>query len=241
MILPAVIGHRGAAGLAPENTLAAVRAAAGAGLTMVEFDVRLTADGEPVVFHDDELERTSDGRGRVADLGLTQLRRLDAGSWFGAAFAGEGIPTLDEVLELCLELGLAVNIEIKPDTGREAETARIALGRAIRRWPADRPVPLVSSFAVAALETAVDVAPSWPRGLLVGAVPDDWSGLAERMKCATIHADHARLDAGRVAEIRQSGRRVLAYTVNDPVRAAGLWAMGVAAVFSDAPPFVMIS
>src|SRR5271169_865003 len=101
--LPPVIGHRGAAAHAPENTLAGFRAARVLGCTWVEFDVRLTGDGALVVCHDDQLKRTTDGHGQISKLPLAAIRRWDAGSWFSKSFAGEMIPTLDETLELCRE------------------------------------------------------------------------------------------------------------------------------------------
>jgi glycerophosphoryl diester phosphodiesterase len=234
--LPSVIGHRGAAALAPENTLASFRRAAQLGVAMVEFDVRLSGDGEPVVFHDDTLVRTTNGSGRVAEHSLKALKRLDAGSWFAPDFAGEAIPSLAEVLELCRTLGLAVNMEIKPDAGREAETARVAMAGAALLW-GDSPPPLVSSFARLSLEVARDEHPGWPRGLLVGRVPADWRQRAATLGCAAIHADQRRLSAAQVAEIRAGGLAVLAYTVNDGNRARKLWAAGVASVFSDSPNF----
>ncbi len=235
IILPPLIGHRGVAGLAPENTLASFRRAAALGVTMVEFDVRLTADGLPVVFHDDTLERTTDGAGAVAAHSLAELKRLDAGSWFAAEFGGERIATLDEVLVLCRELGLGFNLEIKPDAGRPAETARVALERAAILWPAAAPVPLVSSFVGACLAVARDRAPAWPRGLLVESVPEDWRVQAEVYDCGTVHADHRHLDREIVAAITGSGRSVLAYTVNDAIRARELRGMGIRSVFSDYP------
>lgn len=235
MTLPEVIGHRGAAGFAPENTLASFRHAAGLGCAMVEFDVRLTADDQPVVFHDDTLERTTDGAGRVADHSLAAIKALDAGRWFAPAFAGEPVATLDEVLGLCLDLGLAINMEIKPDAGREAETTRRALDRARALWPAGRPEPLISSFAEECLALARDLAPGWPRGLLVTELPVDWRDRADRLDCATINADHTALTPEDVAAIRASGRAVLAYTVNDRARERVLFNMGIASVFSDFP------
>ncbi|CAA7621499.1 glycerophosphodiester phosphodiesterase family protein [Magnetospirillum sp. UT-4] len=222
LILPPVIGHRGAAGHAPENTPASFRAAAALGCRMVEFDVRLSADGVPVVFHDDTLERCTGATGPVKARGLAELQRL-------------GVATLAEVLALCLELGLAVNIEIKPDRGDERATAAAALEVAAGAWPSDRPPPLVSSFSRVALATARQVAPAWPRGLLVGGLPADWRQAAEALGCVAIHADHRRLGAATIARIAAAGLAVLAYTVNDPGRAAVLWRRGVAAVFSDRP------
>src|SRR5690606_29353427 len=102
-----------------ENTLAGFRKAAALGVRWIEFDVRLSADGECVLLHDDTLDRTTNGRGRADLLSLSELRRLDAGSWFGAEFVGERIPTLDETIRLCSELGLAANVEVKPGPGAE--------------------------------------------------------------------------------------------------------------------------
>jgi glycerophosphoryl diester phosphodiesterase len=224
VILPPVIGHRGAAALAPENTLASFARAAACGAAMVEFDVRLSADRQPVVFHDDSLDRTTAGHGPVRRHGLAELQAL-------------GVASLDEVLRLCGGLGLRLNMEIKPDRGDEALTARIAVGRALALWQG--PPPLVSSFSRRALAEARVVAPDWPRGLLVGRVPRDWARAAERLGCVALHADHRRLDAALVAEIRGAGLAVLAYTVNDPARAETLWRWGVASVFSDDPGAVM--
>lgn len=235
ILLPPEIGHRGAAGLAPENTLAGFRHAAALGVAMVEFDVRLSADGRPVVFHDDRLERTSTGSGPVADHSLAALKTLDAGSWFAPRFAGEAIPTLDEVLALCRELGLGVNLEIKPDPGREAETARIALERTLALWPASAQPPLVSSFAAASLAVARAAAAHWPRGLLVETIPPDWRQSVRALDCAAIGADHHGLDDAAVAEVRSSGLLVLAYTVNDQKRQTQLRTMGVSSVFTDFP------
>lgn len=226
--LPPVIGHRGACGHAPENTLASFARAAELGCRMVEFDVRLSADGVPVVFHDDTLERCTDGRGRVGARPLAALRRLDAGR-------GERIPTLAEVLELCLARGLGANIEIKPDPGAGRATAVAALDLAGRLWPADRPAPLVSSFNREALAAAREILPAWPRGLLVERVPADWAALAERYGCVALHAHHRALPEATVRAIRARGLAVLAYTVNRSRRAQELWKRGVMAVFSDVP------
>ena len=92
-----MIGHRGAAASAPENTLAGLRCAKALGCRWVELDVRLTADRQPVVIHDNRLQRTTDGRGRVSALPLAAIRRHDAGAWFAPSFAGERVPTLEEV------------------------------------------------------------------------------------------------------------------------------------------------
>src|SRR5438105_4409260 len=96
---PLVVAHRGASGAAPENTIAAIRLALEAGADMIEIDVQQTREGEIIVFHDATLGRTTNGRGIVKKKMLSELRELDAGSWFAKKFTGEKIPTLDAVLE----------------------------------------------------------------------------------------------------------------------------------------------
>lgn len=239
MQLPKVIGHRGAAASAPENTLAGFRRAAALAAPWVEFDARLTADGQAVVIHDDRLERTTDGHGRVADRTLAELRRLDAGRWFDAAFAGEPVPTVAEAMTEIAALGLGANIEIKPDRGREADTARVALAEAAAVWPSDRPAPLVSSFSQEALAAARAVVPDWPRGFLVDRLPSDWRDITVRLACCTVNCNQRHLDAGAVAGIREAGLAVLAWTVNDPRKARRLWDWGVAGLFTDVPEVLL--
>src|SRR5262249_49277981 len=104
--LPRLIGHRGACGLAPENTVASFRKAEELGVRWVEFAVHLSADGVPVVIHDDTVNRTTSGRGKVAALTLTELQALDAGTWFEPRFRGELVPTLETIVALLGRLGL---------------------------------------------------------------------------------------------------------------------------------------
>lgn len=239
LFLPKVIGHRGAAAHAPENTLASFRKAAALGTRMVEFDVKLTRDGVPIVMHDDMVDRTTDGTGAVRDMTFDRIRTLDAGGWFGPAFAGERVPTLEETLRLCLDLGLAINIEIKPCPGREAETAEVALAAARALWPADRPLPLVSSFALESLHAAQHAAPDWPRGYLIWERPANWRDNVAALRPSTINVSHEQETAGSIAAYRSTGLPVIAYTVNDPGRARALFDLGVAAVFSDAPDAIL--
>lgn len=240
-VLPRVIGHRGAAALAPENTLAGVRQAAALGVRMVEFDAKLTADGVPVLMHDDTLDRTTDGTGPVAQTSLEAIRRFDAGAWFAPAFAGERVPTLAEALTAAAALGLAVNIEIKPCPGRARETAEAVLAVARAHWPAGagRPLPLISSFEVACLEAARALAPDWPRGYLIWERPADWRDILAAVAPATLHVSRTHEDSARLAEYRATGLPVAVYTVNDPAEARALFAQGVAAVFSDTPGTIL--
>lgn len=233
-----MIGHRGAAARAPENTLAGLRQARALGCAWVEFDVRLTGDGALVLCHDSQLDRTTSGSGPVSAQTLAAIRECDAGSWFDPAFAGERIPTLDEALLLAAELDLGANVEIKADRGREYATA-VAVADTIERLGGRAPALLVSSFLVSALAALRDVAPQIPRGVLFRLVPRGWAELAVRLGCAMIGADHRRLRPRRIAAIRAAGYQLAAYTVNDPARAALLFDWGVTSVFSDAPDIIL--
>jgi len=232
---PFVIAHRGSPRAAPENTLASFRQAARDGAKWVEFDVSLTSDGRAVIFHDDELERTSDGVGPLALTPFEAVRNLDAGGWFGPAFAGEPVPTLEEALELFAEEGLAFNMEIKPDQGREVETAAVALAIARECWPADAPMPLISSFSRVSVATAKEVQPGWPRGLLFDRVTDDWKNAGAQLGVVSCGANHLHLSQEHIAAMHAAGFGVMAYTVNEIARAKTLRSWGLDALFTDIP------
>ncbi len=234
--LPPVIGHRGVAASAPENTLAGLRRAKALGCTWVEFDVRLTDDGALVLCHDSRLDRTTDRSGIVAETPLAAIERCDAGRWFAAGFAGERVPTLDEALSLAAELELGANIEMKADRGREYATAAAVASAVERRHGS--PMILVSSFLPSALAALQDLAPQLPRGVLFRLIPWSWAETARRLGCTMIGADHRRLRPGRIAAVRAAGYRLAAYTVNDPARASLLFDWGVTSVFSDAPDII---
>ncbi len=235
--LPPVIGHRGAAAYAPENTLAGFRAAKALGCAWVEFDVRLTADSAPVVCHDDALLRTTGARGRISKLSLAATRQLDAGSWFGPGFAGEGLPTLDEVLALCRGIGLGANIEIKAERSRGPATVA-AVADCLARLTENLPPVLISSFLADAIEEAGRLIPEIPRGMLWRRLPRTWRSVAAQLGCATIHCGQADLTRKEAAEVCDAGYELLAYTVNDAARARELFAWGIASVFSDAPDII---
>ena len=163
--LPPVIGHRGACGHAPENTLASMRKAAEYGARWVEFDTKLSRDGHVMVFHDDRVERTTDGEGPVADMDLSALKALDAGGWYSKDFMGEPIPTLAEAMAVLATLSLGANVEIKPPPGLEAENGRAVALALARDWPGNLPKPLISSFSPETLRAAAAAAPAIPRAL----------------------------------------------------------------------------
>jgi len=236
-----VIGHRGAAGCAPENTIAGLRKAKELGCRWVELDLRLSADGELILLHDERTERTTDGRGKAFLLPGATIRGFDAGYRWGALFRGERVPTLVEAVTVLGELGIGANIELKAARGREAETGAAAAAALWRIWPPQLPAPLISSFLTAALAAARSHAPQIARGILFRAVPRDWRVIAESLGCATIHADHRSLRPALVAQIRDSGYPLLAYTVNDREWARILFDWGVTSLFSDVPHILCAS
>lgn len=263
---PRLIAHRGGGagfvGLAPENTLAGLAAAHAAGYRGVEFDVMLSADGIPFLHHDDTLERTTSGKGPIAAASAAVLDRLDAGRWRDPAYTGEALPRLAAALELCLDAGLWINLEIKPTTGRDRATAQAVAATLLARWPtlagppsapnnggtlgnrspaADpvstfAPPPLVvSSFSPAALAEIARLVPALPRALLVGALPRDGLAQCRALGCCGLHLDATYLDRRTLAALRTAAPdlRLAAYTVNDPARMAELFAAGIDALFTD--------
>lgn len=223
--LPRFIAHRCGGVLAPENTLAGLHAAAAKGFRAVEFDVMLSADGTPVLIHDETLERTTNGIGRVCETPDAVLFSLDAGN-------GERIPTLVEAAALCRQYGLIANVEIKPATGYEARTGEVVAAAVQSLW-AEAPVPFLSSFSPLALACAQSVAPELPRGLLYEKVPPDWRDDAERYGAATLHCAARHLTDTTLAEAAAANLPVICYTVNDPAQAEILFSRGASAVFTD--------
>ncbi len=237
--LPKVIGHRGAAEAAPENTLASFREAKRQGASWVEFDAKLSADNRAFLLHDDNIDRTSNAAGPARALSYDALRALDAGSWKNAQFAGERMPLLAEALSLFAQEDIQFNLELKPCPGRARETAKIILDELNHLWPAAKPKPLISSFVLECLEIARDTAPDLPRGLLLEDHAANWLDLAQNLKADTVNIWDQTATPEWVAEIKAEGYGLLVYTVNDAARAQQLIGWGVDGVFTDAPARIL--
>jgi glycerophosphoryl diester phosphodiesterase len=229
-----IIAHRGASAVAPENTLAAIARAADLGARSVELDVMLSADGVPVIIHDTDLARTTDGTGPVAAQSHESLARLDAGSWFDAAFAGEGIPSLADAVTLILDRDLSFNLEIKPSPGEDRATAAGAIALLAETWPEDAALVL-SSASIEALAVARDTAPRWRRGLIADVPPPDWRDVLADLGCASLHCAAPTATPSLIEAVHDAGYRLLAYTVNRPAKAATLFKYGVDGIFTDDP------
>jgi glycerophosphoryl diester phosphodiesterase len=170
-----IIAHRGASAVAPENTLVALSRAADAGARSVELDVMLSADGVPIIIHDTNLKRTTNGTGPVASHSFDAISQLDAGSWFGADFAGERVPTLSDAVDLIVGRKMVLNLEIKPSPGEDKETAARAINVLSETW-ADPATLVLSSASIESLEVVRDAAPQWQRGLIAKLPPANWRG-----------------------------------------------------------------
>ncbi|WP_145592583.1 glycerophosphodiester phosphodiesterase [Yersinia bercovieri] len=230
---PPIVAHRGGGALAPENTLAAIEVGARHGHKMIEFDAKLSQDGQIFLLHDDTLERTSNGWGVAGDLPWEKLIQLDAGDWYSPEFRGERLPLLSEVAARCAQYGMAANIEIKPTRGAEVVTGRVIALAAGQLWQDQAIPPLLSSFSFDALAAAQQAAPELPRGLLLDKWDDNWPTLTQQLDCISLHINHKQLTAERVAQLKAAGLRILVYTVNQPTRAQELLNWGVDCICTD--------
>jgi glycerophosphoryl diester phosphodiesterase len=226
-----VIAHRGASGHAPENTLAAFRKAIAHGASFIETDLQLSRDARFVAIHDATLNRTTNGQGAVHDLTLADLQRLDAGSWFGSEFAGERIPTLEEILEFSKKQDVVFYLELKPSGSWGGEHALIGA----LRESGEIPRTVVISFDAAILEGLRKIEPTLMTGVL-------YEGQIERPieRALEVGARQLAVRANLVtpallAEARKKDLQVVCWTVNHPAHMRLLMEAGVDGIMSDYP------
>jgi glycerophosphoryl diester phosphodiesterase len=221
---PQIVGHRGAAGLAPENTVSSFRLAVELGVEWIELDVRLTADGHPVTLHDEQLDRTTNGTGRIAETTLDALRRLDA--------RGAPVPTLAEALAV---LGPATGclIEQKRDDTREPALVRAAIEAVEAASIAGR-VRLIS-FQESLLAECRRQAPQLPRGIIGSRSLDELFTIAGRQRCVAIHPLFALLTDDLADRCADAGLRLNSWTANDSAVIRRLADLGVHEITTDFP------
>ncbi len=231
---PAIEAHRGDSSNAPENTLAAFKAAIDLKAPWIELDVHPTRDGALVVIHDDTVERTTGAAGEVCDLALAEIQNLDAGSWFSPRFAGERIPQLAEVFELVAPSETRLNIEIKaaPD-GQDVAPGVVEL---LRRYRKEREY-VVSSFDLPALLEVQALAPEVPLAIL-GWGPD-LLAIAKEHHFPWIHGFFATMDADIVAQAHAAGIGVNVWTVDDPDTLDSWRTMGVDKICTNRPALML--
>jgi len=230
-----VTAHRGFSGDAPENTLAAFKKAMEVGSDMIELDVRFSKDGKIVVIHDNTLERTTSGQGQVTDYTLQELKKLDAGSWFGPRFAQEGIPTLKEVLELA-KGKIPLNIEIKD--APEGQYKIVDLAEQALREAHDAGMAgqvIFSAFNPSALERIRERnPPSWVALLY----HRDWNSLREvtgGRAFSVLNLRHSFLTREKIGRIHREGMKVNTYTVNSEEEMEQFIRWGVDGIITNHP------
>lgn len=233
-----IVAHRGASAYYPENTMAAFEGAITQGADMVELDVQLTSDGEVVVFHDETISRCTDGRGKVGDHTLAQLKKLDAGSWFHKKYKGEKIPTLSEVLDFC-KSKIAVNIEIKTE----------AVTNAVSRGIEEKCLSLVeengmqkhvffSSFDPRAVSHLKQINHQTPVAVLYEKksyglqLPSE---IVASMDADAFNCSRRELGQKWFVDLKHHGIPVNVYTVNDERGMRRLLARGVDGIFTNYP------
>jgi glycerophosphoryl diester phosphodiesterase len=219
------IGHRGARGHAPENTLLAMDTGIRLGAQMVELDVQRHPSGELLVIHDLRLERTTNGKGRLVDRSFDYIRSLDAGG-------GQQVPTLPEVLDL-VDQRVAVNVELKT-AGGTAEAVAAVLRRYVDEgWSPEQ--FLVSSFHLPELELFRQAAPEFPIGVLLCGVPLEWAAEAAELSAQALNLSEEFADERLIGDAKARGLKVYVYTVNERDEIERLRQIGVDGVFTDYP------
>ena len=232
------IAHRGASAYYPENIIESFQGAISMGADMIELDVQLTRDGEVVVFHDEKLTRCTSGKGRIADYTLVELKKLDAGSWFGKEYQGAKIPTLEEALSLCRDK-IALNIEIKTEAvdenvrnGIEEKSLNIVAMRGMREHI------VFSSFDPRAIkhlkeiDSTVAVAVLFEKGYYGSKLPSE---IIEWTKADAFNCSKEELSMKWLMNLKLNNIPVNVYTVNDKKNMRRFLELGVSGIFTNKP------
>ncbi|MDR9418832.1 glycerophosphodiester phosphodiesterase [Gracilimonas sp.] len=233
-----VIGHRGASAYHPENTMIAFKAAYEMGAEMIELDLTLSKDGVPLVIHDETLDRTTNGTGNVSDYTLSEIKELDAGSWFSSEHEGEPVPTLEEVLKFA-KGKIAVNIEIKPEAVTENWKNGIeakALEQ-VKKYEMEEYV-IFSSFNYRAIENLRKLDVDIPAALLYEKGQSEGRGITELVTDYQVNAfncSRRQFSKKWAEEASENDIPVFVYTVNRESRMKKMFERGVTGIFSDKP------
>lgn len=227
-----LIGHRGVAGKFPENTKVSVQAAIGLGLNWVEVDVQPTKDNVLVVCHDHTVNRCSNGKGRVDQMTLSELKSLDFGRWFSDEFANESIMTLSELLELAAENDLNLNIEVKVDHHSANDVAQM-----VAQTLLDGPLPkeriLLSSFSHDVIRALHKHCEGYRLGVLSEFFTRKDRLLLEEVDAYSCNLNINWVRSRQINKLQQAGYKVMCYTVNNPNKLKHLPILD--GIFSDHP------
>jgi glycerophosphoryl diester phosphodiesterase len=232
---PTIFAHRGASAHAPENTLSAFELAIRQGADAIELDAKLSADSQVVVIHDQTVDRTTEGSGKVRELTLAQLRKLDAGSHFDIAFRRELIPTLDEVFQL-VGHAIYINVELT-NYASPTDVLPYKVSELVGKYGLEKRV-MFSSFNPLALIRIQRLLPNIPAGLL--ALPG-WDGAWARSWIGTfiphqsLHPEVRDVRPSLVKRVHRNGRKIFVYTVNEGEKMRRLFSLNVDGIFTDDP------
>jgi glycerophosphoryl diester phosphodiesterase len=230
-----VIAHRGASGYAPENTLAAFRRAVALGATFIETDLQLSRDARFVAVHDQTVDRTTNGKGKVHDLTLADLRSLDAGSWFGSEFSGERIPTLEDILDFSKKHDVVFYLELKPGASWGGEHALIGA----LRESAEIPRTVVISFNAPILHKLRQIEPTLMTGLLYDGQFDRPVDQAVEVGARQLAVRGDLVTPALLVASRKKDLQVVCWTVNHTAHMRMLVDAGVDGIMSDYPDRLM--
>jgi glycerophosphoryl diester phosphodiesterase len=232
------MAHRGGAAEFPENTLAAFRQSLALGIRWFELDVQMTADGALVVIHDETVDRTTNGTGAVAELLFEDLRALDAGSWFGPQFAGEQVPTLREVLDLCVNEGAGVLVELKsPHLYSGIEGSVVSL--LAEFWVQGASNLWCISFDHDAIRRLRALDPAVPLGYLFIPGSESFVALDDTVEAFCPFYQDALAHPEQVATAHDMGKVVFTWTANDAGEMRRLAEVGVDGIMSDKPTLLL--
>lgn len=230
---PKFIAHRGGGNQAPENTLAAFKLGFNQGYRMFECDVKLSADEQLFLLHDDTLNRTTSGQGS-SHIKWQELKKLDAGNWFNSNFFQEPIPHLENIIDFILKNNAFLNIEIKPNKGQEYKTG-MACAKFLQKYNSGKSVCpfLLSSFNEDALRGAYEAETNIPRALLLEQWRDSaWEAVSE-LECSGFVLNYKIATEELVTKCHKIKRFVMVYTANEEQDIKTLFNNGVDSVITD--------
>jgi glycerophosphoryl diester phosphodiesterase len=234
---PWIVGHRGYRARYPENTLIGFEAAVAAGAAMIELDVMLSRDRRIIVIHDSVLDRTTNGRGNVADKSLAELKMLDAGEWFDPQFAGQQVPELREVLDL-IGRGVFINIELKSNA-YEPDHPADAIEKQVVELLTQKKLlesSLVSSFEAGFLEQ-IAAMPQAPAIAFISDAPADRDTIrmCRKLNIFSWHPNFRIVTQDQVDQVHSAGLKVFPFTVNNRADAIKMLDTGVDGIITDEP------
>lgn len=227
------IAHRGASGIAPENTLAAFKKAIEIGVDAVELDLQGTADGQVVVIHDASLDRTTDQSGQIKEITLESIKQADAGTWFDPQFAGESVPTLTEALVSIADNAIAL-LEIKDVSITESVVRIVQKMDMVEQ-------SVIISFNSSAIQTVRSLEPRLPTGYIIGnkenIQPIQLCQQLGLLGSNLLNVDHSLITEDFIYEIRRRGITLWCWTVDDIDRMRELQELGIQGITSNRPEY----